>query len=75
MAEILSPLFLPLVRQKYLSARQKTNTVIHALFSACLLVSSWCLLSSRSKYGMAFVCADSAVRTVRAHQYFTMVAS
>ena len=25
-AEILSPLFLPLVRQKYLSARQKTNT-------------------------------------------------
>ena len=26
MAEILSPLFLPLVRQKYLSARQKTNT-------------------------------------------------
>ena len=26
MAEILSPLFLPLVRQKYLSVRQKTNT-------------------------------------------------
>ena len=26
MAEILSPLFLPFVRQKYLSARQKTNT-------------------------------------------------
>ena len=26
MAEILSPLFLPIVRQKYLSAGQKTNT-------------------------------------------------
>ena len=26
MAEILYPLFLPFVRQKYLSTRQKTNT-------------------------------------------------
>ena len=36
MAEILSPLFLPLVRQKYLSARQKTNTVARNVFFAGL---------------------------------------
>ena len=49
--------------------------IIYALFSDRLLVSSWCLVSSRSKCGIAFVCSDSAVRTVRARQYFTMVAS
>ena len=41
MAEILSPLFLPLVRQKYLSARQKTNTVTTCCFismKSCSLV-------------------------------------
>ena len=48
--------------------------IIHILFSDRLLVSSWCLVSSRSKYCIAFVCSDSAVRTVRARQYFTMVA-
>ena len=47
---------------------------IHTLFSDCLLVSSWCLVSSRSKCGIAFVCSDSAVRTVKALQYVTMVA-
>ena len=31
MAEILSPLFLPFVRQKYLSAWQKTNTAAKLL--------------------------------------------
>ena len=49
--------------------------IIHPLFSACLWVSSWCLVSFRSKCVIAFVCSDSAVRTVRARQYFTMVAS
>ena len=48
--------------------------IIHALFSDRLLVSSWCLGSSRSKCGIAFVWSDSAVRIVRAHQCFTMVA-
>ena len=48
--------------------------IIHALFSDRLFVSSWCLGSSRSKCGIAFVCSDSAVRTVRARQCFTMVA-
>ena len=33
MAEILSPLFLPFVRQKYLSARQKTNPGLGAFVS------------------------------------------
>ena len=49
--------------------------IIHPLFSACLWVSSWCLVSFRSKCVIAFVCSHSAVRTVRARQYFTMVAS
>ena len=48
--------------------------IIHALFSDCLLVSSLCLVSSRSKGGIAFECSESAVRTVRARQYFTIVA-
>ena len=51
-----------------------TCYIIHALFSDCLLVSSWCLVSSRSKGGIAFECSESAVRTVRARQYFTIVA-
>ena len=45
--------------------------IIHALFSDCLLVSSWCLVSSRSKGDIAFECSESAVRTVRARQYLT----
>ena len=48
--------------------------IIRALFSDRLLVSSWCLVSSRSKCGIAFVWSDSAVRIVRARQCFTMVA-
>ena len=47
---------------------------IHALFSACLLVSSWCFVSSRSKCVIAFVCPDSDVRTGRARRYFTVIA-
>ena len=37
--------------------------IIHTLFPACLLVTSWYLVSSRSKCVIAFVCSDSAVRT------------
>ena len=39
--------------------------ILHTLHPACLLVTSWYLVSSRSKCGIAFVCCDSAVRTGR----------
>ena len=48
--------------------------IIHTLLPACLLVTSWYLVSSRSKCVIDFVCSDSAVRTGRAHQYFSMAA-
>ena len=45
-----------------------------ASFEACLLVSSWCLVSSRSKCVIAFVCSEHAVRTGRALKFFSMAA-
>ena len=48
--------------------------ILHTLLPACLLVTSWYLVSSRSKCVIAFVCSDSAVRTGRARQYFSMAA-
>ena len=44
--------------------------IIHTLLPACLLVTSWYLVSSRPKCVIAFVCSDS----VRARQYFSMAA-
>ena len=48
--------------------------ILHTLFPACLLVTSWYLVSSRYKCVIVFVCSDSAVRTGRARKYFSMAA-
>ena len=48
--------------------------ILHTLHPACLLVTSWYLVSSRSKFAIAFVCSDSVVRTGRTRQYFSMAA-
>ena len=48
--------------------------ILHTLFPACLLVTSWYLVSSRYKCVIVFVCSDSAVRTGRARQHFSMAA-
>ena len=43
-------------------------------FVTWLFESRWCLVSSRSRCVMAFVCSNTAVRTGKACKYFSMAA-
>ena len=47
---------------------------LSASFAACLLMSSSCLVSSRSKCVIAFVCSDTALRTLKARHFVSVAA-